>query len=284
MLAPLVAHQRRFIRRTADTQPLEPFFEVQTLRGVADVIFAELDETILLGRKQLGVTSQVDISRVAVLHAYASATRRAKRFIASLGIHDISNAVGVSVAHLRRDVLPALSAAGWLQRTGRDAWTLAHPYVIPAKRLVAVEVKRSNWRRALSQASSHVDFADSTYVALDTIHIPQNTHWKSAFEYAGVGFIGIQATIATKTVPTSATVRRIISALPRRPRGLARAVVAERIANLAQEGASSGDLTHVFGQQISTAWGADPRRAAATDPGKSTGRTISIDSPKPTGA
>jgi hypothetical protein len=249
MLAVIDAKRATLIRKPE----IEAYFEVQTTRGVVDVVLAEFDEQAFQDRKGRGLIPLIGLTEASVVHALAM------RRITLTNSHVLANHVGVSAAHLRRAVLPNLRNAGWLRQAGTDEWSLAFPYVSPLKRIIAIEVKRTDWRRALVQAASHVEFADVTYVALDGARGPDTSVFEDAFVRAGVGLIHVTATRRTIADPLDANLRKVIAPSRGRRRSIARTVVAERVTALRQSGSRSGELNHVFGRRLTTEWGSDPR-------------------------
>ncbi len=255
MLAPIVSGRRSFDR----TRSLEHFFEVQTTRGVVDVLFADVAHGVMDERRRFGLVTLTELAPVAVLRAMTAISSRPRPFPAG----EIAELVPFSVSHVRRAILPGLESCGWIAQAEGGKWVLNHPYRIPVRKLIAVEVKRSKWRVAVRQAISHTEFADATYVALDAARMPTADSWERPFAFAGLGVLSVGATSASPDDPT-ARVTRVICAVRQRPHGLARAVVAERVAALSESGATAGQVRHVFGQFVTSAWGADPRLGPLT--------------------
>ena len=252
MLAAIVLTHRRL----SGGRTLEPFFEVQTTRGVVDLLFADVDHEVLEERRCERAGTLVESAPVAVVRALALASPE------PLPTSEIANLVPFTATHLRRSILPWLESVGWIARVDNGEWLLRHSYRMPVRRLIAVEVKRAEWRSALQQAAPHTQFADATYVALDATRTPAPGTWEDAFALAGLGLLTVKATHQSLSDPAASTVDRIARAPRRRPRSLARAVVAERVAALSEAGTPTGYVGHVFGRFITTSWGSDPRLAA----------------------
>ncbi|MEV5299644.1 hypothetical protein [Amycolatopsis methanolica] len=260
MLIPLVTQPHRFAGRNARTR-LTPFYEVQTLRGVVDLLLVELDHSVLSYREKWQLDPVVNLPEVAVLRTFSQELSTGGQAV--LTSRALSDTAVVGTSHLRRRVLPTLESAGWIAKEGRDSWRLVHDFHNPVRRIIAVEAKRSDWRHALTQAASHREFADATYVALDAAKLPRVDSWRKAFEFNEVGLITITADSSTRASLPEAHVSELVKAPRRRPRGLARVTVAERVAMLSASGCNSGVVNHVFGRAISTSWGDDPRLIAA---------------------
>lgn len=250
MLPPLVQAKRLIL---GGHSVGDVYFEVQTMRGVADLLVVVPDGDVLAARWSRGLRPVLEGAGVAVLMALTSLGAIEGCAGPGANASSIGEQVRISVGHLRRTVLPNLAEVGWVVPDGQ-AWRCAYRYQQPMRRIAAVEVKRDRWRQALSQASHHTSFADATYVALDgarEINVPELA---SPFRLASVGLL----TVCQGGVPA---VRRELPPSQRRPRGLPRAVVAERVAALLASGVRSGPVGHVFGKHLTTSHGEDPRRS-----------------------
>jgi hypothetical protein len=255
MLDPVLAGCTRLLSGTA-----APFFEVQTLKGVVDLLFAYLDETVIMERREKVLPALPEVSAVITLLALSQRDGDAEPN-PQMRVQEIGVATGISIDHLRRRVLPSLKDSGWITCQGRS-WQASHPYKIPVRSMTAVEIKRGEWRRALSQAVAHAGFADTTYVALDRASVGDIDVLAEAFEFAGVGLLLVSRQDDDQcSVPA---VHTPIKARRRRPRGLSHAVVAERVLALAEAGRRSGDVGHVFGKHLTTSSGSDPRFQASS--------------------
>jgi hypothetical protein len=247
MLAPLMTG----LQVVLPTGPNTPFFEVQSMQGVADVVLASMQETEIARRRELRLPALTSLTHLSVV-------RELSRMSVS-GFHDttstaqISSATTTTEGHLRANVLPQLVREGWLLAVG-NGWRLACEYVSPVNSMVAVELKRGNWRNALMQATSYTEFADSSYVALPEDHLPRSLP-DAAFSFAGVGLLQVSPRDIRNPV------RRVLTARRRRPRGLAHDIVAERVLNLHQQGLNSGPVFDVFGRTLISTVGPDLRVA-----------------------
>ncbi|RYH65393.1 MAG: BadM/Rrf2 family transcriptional regulator [Alcaligenaceae bacterium] len=229
----------------------EPFFEVQTLRGVVDLLFARINKQVIRTRSKHQLPALIELPAVAVMLALTELGA-----IEGTGgpahASDIAPRSSVSVGHLRRTVLPKLVESGWVRAEGKG-WVACQAYQVPVSAMTAVEIKRGDWRRALSQAIAHRDFAD-TYVALDRGRFTRPGSAAQAFEYTGVGLLTVNADDAVER-----RVERIIAARRTRRQVLPQAVVAERVIALIEAGRHSGDVPPVFGRFLTTTSGTDPR-------------------------
>lgn len=259
-----VNRPRSFVREADMLEPLlagipsvmrggigEPFFEVQTQRGVVDLLYARVNKPIVRWRSGLQLPALTEVSAVAVMLALTE-LGAVEGEDQPAQVSDIAPRSSVSSGHLRRSVLPKLVESGWIRADGRS-WIACHAYQTPVSTMTAVEIKRSDWRRALSQAIAHREFAD-TYVALDRGRLARPASAAQAFEYTGVGLFTVDADSALST-----HVERIIPARRIRRHVLPRAVVAERVVSLIEAGRRSGDIPPVFGRDLTTTSGTDPR-------------------------
>lgn len=228
----------------------EPFFEVQTLHGIADVVFADVDREVMSERSRSGLSAVTEISEVATLMAFQSGKgKEAPKFLQTASIAALT---GISAGHLRSKVLPRLVEGGWILSKG-GGWTLSASFMPPVKSMTAVEIKRTDWKRALSQANSYTDFSDAVYVAMDYSRVRDTAAMSPSFNFTGVGLLTVRSDEGAKGVQQRITARR------RRRRGLPHAVVSERIAALIENDSRSGEVGLVFGQFLTTTSGLDPR-------------------------
>jgi hypothetical protein len=248
MLEPLVRGRKQL----AGASTTQVFFELQTTRGVADIVFAEVNESVAAMRdaEQLGTLQETSLAQV--MHLFTQADTRSIMYTA----REISTLTGLTPAHLRRSILPSLIESGWLRYNAAGHFSQAARYIPPINRVVAIEVKRSGWQRALSQAASHVDFADYTYVALDECGLPKNGSWERPFRHAGLGLVTIRD---NEDGQLNSKVTKVIPPRRRRQFGAARIVVNERILTMWRSGSISGPISPVFGKMFSPSRGDDPR-------------------------
>lgn len=242
----------------------EPFFEVQTLHGIADVVFAVLDWQVMSKRSRSGLTAVTGVSEVATLRAFQSAKGEERPQL--LQTAALAALTGISAGHLRSNLIPQLVDSGWLMSEG-SGWQLCAEFTPPVKSLTAVEIKRTDWKRALSQANSYTEFSDAAYVAMDYSRVRDTDAMRPSFTFTGVGLLTVRSD------ETSNGVQRRIAARRRHRRGLPHAVVAERVAALVESDTRSGEVGLVFGQFLTTTSGSDPRlrgmqQATAVAPSK----------------
>lgn len=249
MLAVIDAHHRKI----ANSRRISVYFEVQTLQGIADVLLVDIDEQALEDRMRLNATPLFDLTAASVIHSL-SGMRNLKG-----SVQDIAEFLGADPGHLRRVVLPRLQDAAWINQEKSGIWALNQPYRDPVRRMIAIEAKREGWRRALTQAASHVEFADATYVALDGSRKMDVPALEGAFSLAGVGLLTVHANHSTVSNPNASQIKRVILPARKRRRNAIRTAVAERVLALHQSGIRSGHVQHVFGKMVTSQWNNDPR-------------------------
>lgn len=229
-------------RRRAARNP-EVLFEFFGASGTPDVVFLEFDEDEYERRERLGLGPVRNYGEVDVLLALRDR---------SLSVGALSQAVGLTPAHLRRATLPVLRDAGWVESNGRECSAL-QPIRPLARWIVAVEAKRRDWRRALDQATRYRRFANRAVVVLDA-----TANLDAARQEAEIdGALGLVSVDAHRQ-----KLRRLV--LPRwhAPSSFLEFVWAGEQAYLMRRtGAVSGPVVPVFGRMLVASDGNDPRLA-----------------------
>lgn len=222
-------------------------FEVMSAAGIPDVVATVFDQDVLQERAASGFVT--DAAGVAALLALSDAEN-------SLDARQVAAVTGLTPAYIRARVLPALGARGLAMMTARGMWTATFRYRSPARRLVTVEAKLSDWRRGLGQAARHAAGADAAWLVLDGTRTRPAVSRAEWFRAAGVGLagLGLDGTLETLLQPEASSILRL------RAR---RELLAERLADLYCSGAVSGPVGKVFGRELTCSTGADPRYAGA---------------------
>jgi hypothetical protein len=218
-----------------------PFREVSAARGVADVIFAEFDPVAVTDRSASQAAAVPDMSALRCLLALAE----------GVSIDDLATRAGISRGHLVGAVLPRLAEHGWVVREGRS-WQARSSYRQVTRSMVAVELKRDDWRGALRQASWHAEAADLSWVVLDATRVRPALAAEAAFVHAGVGLASVTAwpSGCLGTDGPRVTVHIQPSARHQPVQPDSQALLAERCLSLWLAGESSGPERHVFGQRL----------------------------------
>ncbi|MCX4726973.1 hypothetical protein [Streptomyces sp. NBC_01306] len=256
MLHPITTSRYKF---TSPRTPWEHFYEIQTPKGVADIIFAVFDKGVVDDRKRWGVhpiQSKSAIDVLSLLTATKKKNEAGKPAPSSLSTSEVAQKTLTSASHLSQQLFPKLIEYGWVERTGRGQWQAKHLYECPATSIYAIEVKRTDWQRALSQAASHTKFTNKTFLALDSERLPKaQSALRVALEHAGVGLFAVSANELEDPLT-------VIANPPRKsPRNSERSVVSERLLAVRNSGGNSGFWGHVFGRIVTTSSGDDPRKS-----------------------
>lgn len=225
-------------------------FEVQSAAGIPDVVATVLNRDVLEERSAAGFVT--DPAGLAALLALSDA-RDACR---SLDARQVAAATGLTVPYVRARVLVGLGARGLAVMTAPGKWTATYRYRSPARTLVTVEAKLSDWRRGLGQAARHAAGADAAWLVLDGARTQPAVSRAEWFRAAGVGLAGLDpdGTLRMLLRPAGADVLRA-----------RRELLAERLAELYCSGAVSGPVGRVFGRELTSSTGSDPRYAGARD-------------------
>lgn len=226
--------------------------EVQSAAGVPDVVATVFDQDVLDERTEGGFVTEA--SGVAALLALSDA-REAWQ---SLDAHEVASAAGLTLSYVRARVLPGLAARGLAMMTAPGQWTAADRYRSPARRLVTVEAKLSDWRRGLGQAARHAAGADEAWLVMDAARTRAAVGKADWFRAAGVGLAGLgpDGTVQTLLKPDT---NRVFHLRARRE------LLAERLAELHCSGLASGPVGKVFGRVLTSSIGPDPRYQGARD-------------------
>jgi hypothetical protein len=153
--------------------------EFSTCAGVADLVGVRL-------ANEPG--SQAALAQVPAKWAYALRSLPFKSeftldYVAELG----------NVSHsAARSILRIFGAYGLCEQiASTNAWLKITEVEPIADRIVAVEAKLRNWRRALYQAAQHLDYASHSWVVLDQDALNNARLHKDEFESRSVGLAGL---------------------------------------------------------------------------------------------
>jgi predicted transcriptional regulator len=124
-------------------------------------------------------------------HAHNS-TRTDAHVMTLLENHKCLTAVEIAemifMSHSAVDhTLRRLLRAGVVRRSRSGTWRLSNEHRALRPEIVAVELKLSRWREALSQAVEYLEFANWSYVVLDGNRVRETADLRSAFVSLGVG-------------------------------------------------------------------------------------------------
>jgi hypothetical protein len=225
-------------------------FEVQSAAGIPDVVAAVFDRGVVEDRATCGFVT--DPAGLAALLALSDARDGCR----ALDARQVAAAAGLTSSYIRSRVLPGLAARGLAVMTAPGRWTAVDPYRSPARTLVTIEAKLSDWRRGLGQAARHAAGADAAWLVLDGARTRPAVSRADWFRAAGVGLAGLDP---------DGTLRRLLPPAGTDVFRARRELLAERLAELHCSGAVSGPVGRVFGRDLTCSTGADPRYAGALD-------------------
>jgi hypothetical protein len=225
-------------------------FEVQAAAGVPDVVAAVLGPEVMEEQAAAGfVTGAAAVAALLVLsHARQPLDPR-----------QVAAGTGLTPGYIRTRVLPGLAARGLAVAAGPGRWAAARRYRSPARRLVTVEAKLSDWRRGLGQAARHAAGADEAWLVLGSARTRAAATRAAWFRAAGVGLAGLARDGTLEIILAPGTAGP--PCLPAR-----RELLAQRIAQMHSAGTASGPVSKVFGRDLTTSAGTDPRQAGAHPP------------------
>jgi hypothetical protein len=241
MLASIARSPSALVGRRRGSRGPAVFFEVWAASGTPDLVMLEFDPTQIERRATLGLGAVTGYSEVAVLEAL----RRGPLTISELGAR-----VAMTPAHLRRTILPALSARSWVVQSTDRRWSTPEPLAPVARWIVAVEAKRRDWARALSQADRYRRFANRSVVVMDAA-VAADRALARAQADGEVG-LAVLARECERLTPLF---------LPpwRRPRSeFEFTLMGEQALSMQEVGIRSGPVLPVFGRLL-VASGPDPR-------------------------
>ncbi|MFI9815373.1 hypothetical protein [Saccharothrix variisporea] len=251
MLAPLRDARDEVIAeftRTKHDIAWATLFELSVVPyGIADVVHVAVDQEVVEERRALGaspITDHHELTLFMILQHSRHDGYRAR---------EIAVRAGMSVEGLRRGPLARLTAAGHVERLSGHIYRPTWRYRTAICALVAIEVKRTDWRRAAQQALRYTTFADRTYLALESATAQRALLHPELIATTRVGLIQVE--------PSTLRVKKIKNAPSPgdRLRKFERLRAAEAAFLLIDSGKVSGPILPVFGKTHTTSTGVDPR-------------------------
>jgi hypothetical protein len=159
--------------------------EFSTSCGIADLIgvsVAPAHSTSATCKTSLGL----------VPPGWAYALRRLPSHV-PFTLDDLAELANVSTSSAR-SILKIFNETGFCAPVAESrAWIKAFDPMPVATRIVAVEAKLRDWRRALYQAVQHADYATQCWVVLDQTALNNAQQHDDEFEHRGVGLAGLSA-------------------------------------------------------------------------------------------
>lgn len=244
MLAPIARQAPRLL----SGRKVETLFEVQTTSGIPDIVCIEFDGPALARRSTSPQSFIVDFADVCVLRAL-----NAFKSEATTGA-TIATQVPLSAKYISSVVLPRLTEYGHAYKESRGRWRPVSHFESLAKYICTMEVKIRDWRGGYSQTLRHRASADESWLVLDSTHSAPAVAHQEWFARAGIGLATLHSADGIRC------------AVPPRPKAHSNAInvyrelLAERAAHLYSNGEVSGSIEPVFGVDLTTTTGPDPRR------------------------
>lgn len=143
--------------------------EIVAPHGIADLAAIQFDSAALEGRAKAGIRPTNDLAALRVILGCRKAPR---------SVSDLVDIVGLSSSTVRRAVNVGCETGAMISSGGRQYET--HPaWASLAQRIVAVELKRTDWQRATRQLWAYQEWASATWLvlgqrppitALETLH------------------------------------------------------------------------------------------------------------------
>lgn len=223
--------------RTVD-ENVQTFSEVPAVRGVPDLSVVRFNPEVVAARIETGVRCLTTHVEVRVVLALRRAT---------MDLGQLAERLNLSRDYLRRSVLPMLVQLGWLETCAGGAIRL-RPTARPAGvRVVTVEAKLKDWRRAFAQARHQQLSADAAYIALDAAHSRAPLGELQGIAERGIGVVIVDAETGEHTV--AARPRPIYQ---RSSTAIGRMLVSERCLAMSLRGERAGQVAPVFGWSLPT--------------------------------
>lgn len=106
-------------------------------------------------------------------------------------VEDLANLANVTPS-AARSVLKSCADCGFcVYRSDQGTWIKQRDPSPMAERIIAIEAKLSDWRRALYQASRYLDYANQSWVVLDSKAFASAFLQVDEFQQRGIGLAGV---------------------------------------------------------------------------------------------
>ena len=217
---------------------VQTFREVPAARGVPDLSVVRFDPDRVAERIEKGIrclTTDVEVRVVLALRQRGA------------DLAELAERLNLSRDYLRRSVLPMLTQLGWVEVRAGGAIQLRTGARSAGLRVVTVEAKLRDWRRAFAQARHQQLSADAAYIALDAAHSRVPLGEIHGIAERGIGVVIVDAQTGQHTVavrPRSVHAPRVTA--------LGRMLVSERCLSLSLNGERAGQVAPVFGWSLPT--------------------------------
>jgi hypothetical protein len=222
----------RLAFRHESNSSVEVFSEVPAVHGIPDLAGIRFDFERIAKRSALGIRPLTTDAEVRAVLAIGDGT---------LTTREVADRTRMSSDYVRRAVAPLLIEQGWMEWTedGRLRRRAGAHWV--GKRVVTVEAKLRDWRRALTQARRQQLSADAAYIALDASTVGRVAEHLAEIARGGIGVIAVDCNQQRARVLV-----RPNTTLDSR-RAVGRALLAERSLEMMLRGTREGQIYPVFG-------------------------------------
>ncbi len=247
MLEPIVKHASALMGVGSKV-----FFEVQSTSGIPDVVLVCFDDEAVHQRRSRSQGLILDLASMNVLFTLQ------RNLGHTLSPSEIAKQTRLSPGHISSAVLPQLARLGHVEKLSRGQWTAVSRFRSLATRICTIEAKIRDWRGGYHQTLRHGLAADEAWLVLDAeLSAPALAH-RDWFSIAGIGLASLDQEDGLKP---------LIPAKPARHQreSVYRELLVERAAELCLRGKVSGPIHHVFGSDLTTSTGPDPRRPNALE-------------------
>jgi hypothetical protein len=169
--------------------------EFSTSCGIADLI------GVNLAPHRPDIAAKASLGAVPPRWAYALWRLPSAEPFTLDQLAEVAN-VGISSA---RAILKVFGETGFCEPALRPkAWIKICEPAPVATKIIAIEAKLRDWRRALYQAAQHADYASQCWVVLDQATLANVQQHADEFEHRGVGLAGLSANGDIEVVLTAA--------------------------------------------------------------------------------
>lgn len=210
---------------------VEVFSEVPAVHGVPDLVGIRFDQARLKSRIESGVRPLSTDAEVRVAMAIGDGCE----------IRAVGDRAGLSNEYARRNMLPLLTDLGWIESDGVGVVRRRPEAQWVAGRVVTIEAKLRDWRKALVQARRQRLSGDAAYIAVDALAMQGLSPYLARLAEEGIGAIAVDAE-RERAVVLSRPVR-----IGGTRREAGRNLLSERCLGMLDRGTHEGQIYPVFG-------------------------------------
>lgn len=183
-LIPIIKHFRNLIAPNTDFDSVE----VESGYGIADVVFYSLDENSIENRVLKSELSRLKSYEILETLSFLNTQENNE-----IAVTQLYQNLPFSEKYFKSKLLPFLIKNEICQLEKNDYLNCLWKYKVALKETVAIEAKVSNWRRGLYQAYRYRQYADLSYLALESNYIRPALQNIQDFHKANVGLIKVDS-------------------------------------------------------------------------------------------